>query len=239
MRGFHKIWHFLFRQGPEQNDFYFAVKDFIGFPPKNMVVYERAFMHKSESRNNNERLEFLGDSILDAVISDVIYKSFPLKDEGELSKLRAKVVSRNTLNMLGNKLNLLPHIKYKTGTKPDQNVNIEGNCLEALIGAVYIDLGYDSCKKFILQKLIHPYIDWKQMENMIIDYKSLLYNYAQKNNIELKFAVLDENLNDAENRFHVAVLLNNKLICDAFGKSKKHAEQRASKHAIEKEKITV
>lgn len=205
-----------------------------GLEPKNLHLYQLAFQHKSKHKQNNERLEFLGDSILDAVISEIIYKHFPNKDEGELSKLRSKMVSRNMLNKLANQLQLLQHLSYRETHTTQGLQNTEGNTLEALIGALYLDQGYDKSKNFILNKLIGPYVDWRNLENEIVDYKSLIYTHCQKEGKNLVFKLITENLENADERFFMALEINGEAMAEAYGKNKKHAEQKVAKLSLEK-----
>ena len=195
----------------------------------NISLYRLAFKHKSKNQENNERLEFLGDSILDAVISEIIYKNFPNKNEGELSKLRSKMVSRNMLNQLANHLDLLSLLSYRETHTRQGLQNSEGNALEALIGAIYLDQGYRACSKFIEQKLIKPYINWEKLEKEVVDHKSLLYTYCQKESKLPQFKMLTENMEDESKRFHIALKIDGEKVAEGFGKNKKVAEQKAAK----------
>lgn len=215
---------------PKDKDPFFAfIRSLTGIKTKNIDLYYLAFKHKSKNRENNERLEFLGDSILDAVISEIIYTHFPKKNEGELSKLRSKMVSRNMLNYLANQLRLLKHLSYRATHTQDGLQNSEGNALEALIGAIYLDQGYHACQKFIKNKLIQPHIDWQRLEANVVDHKSILYALCQKENKQLLFVGIGENLEDINNRFHMALEIDGMQVTDAVGKSKKIAEQQAAK----------
>jgi ribonuclease-3 len=220
---------FGFLSFKDKDPFFVQMHKLTGIRAKNIALYKLAFKHKSKNQENNERLEFLGDSILDAIISEIIYNHFPNKDEGELSKLRSKMVSRNMLNTLGNNLNLLSIISYReTHTKDGLN-NTVGNALEALIGAVYLDQGYPACQVFIEKKLVDPYIDWHQLEAKVTDHKSSLFRYCQKEKKHLQFVLLEENAIDDPKRFHIGLKIDYEQVADAFGKSKKIAEQCASK----------
>ena len=227
-----KILGFLSKK--DKDPFFIQLTELLGFEPQNTHLYHLAFSHKSMGKNNNERLEFLGDSILDAVVSDIIYKHFPHKNEGDLSKLRSKMVSRNMLNKLGTKLKLLDFLQFKATKATIGQANFEGNALEALIGAIYLDQGYLKSKDFVLNQLIKPHIDWLTIENEIIDHKSLLYSYVQKENKTLEFEVVKEDANNFSQRFHVVAKIDNKILAEASGKSKKIAEQKAAKICLEK-----
>lgn len=213
----------------DKDPFFTTMKELTGVTPDNIDLYHLAFKHKSRNQINNERLEFLGDSILDAIVSEIIYNDFPKKDEGELSKLRSKLVSRKMLNDLGNKLNLLEFLSYRETHTQDGLQNSVGNALEALIGAIYLDKGYLACSRFIERKLIKPYINWDKLQSEVIDHKSSLFQYCQKHKKYLDFVLLKENRESDQNRFHIAVKVDNKQVADAFGKSKKVAEQKAAK----------
>lgn len=217
----------------DKDPFFVAVFELTGLEAKNLTLYHLAFKHKSKNQDNNERLEFLGDSILDAVISEIIYKHFPSKDEGALSKLRSKMVSRNMLNYLANKLGLLQHISYRATHTQDGLQNTEGNALEALIGAIYLDQGYAACQSFVKNKLIQPHIDWQRLESSVVDHKSLLYTFCQKEGKRLLFVELSEDIKDLENRFHIGLKIDTTQVAEAKGKSKKIAEQKTAKLYLE------
>jgi ribonuclease-3 len=233
MNWFKKILGFLSKE--DKDPFFLQLENLLGQSPQNLPIYRLAFQHKSKNKESNERLEFLGDSILDAVISEIIYKHFPQKDEGELSQLRSKMVSRNMLNFLSNQLGLLQYLNYRPTHQGQGLQNIEGNTLEALIGAIYLDLGFENSKRFILNKLVNPYIDWKNIEGEIIDYKSLLYAYSQRQGLSLAFDTLQENFKDPNERFEIGLKINHELKAQAFGKSKKVAEQLVAKNYLEAE----
>tara|TARA_B110000459_G_scaffold41743_1_gene45495 strand:- start:5655 stop:6329 length:675 start_codon:yes stop_codon:yes gene_type:complete len=216
-----------------KDPFYIEIYKLTGLRTKNLNLYQLAFKHKSKNQENNERLEFLGDSVLDAVISAIIYSNFPEKNEGELSKLRSKMVSRNMLNKLGNNLNLLSLISYRETQTQDGLDNTVGNALEALIGAIYLDQGYAACQLFIESKLVGPYIDWHKLEAQVVDHKSSLFRYCQKHKKLLTFVLLNENLEDDNKRFHIAVNVDHEQVADNYGKSKKIAEQKAAKIALD------
>lgn len=217
----------------DKDPFFVQIHQLTGIKAKNISLYKLAFKHKSKNQSNNERLEFLGDSILDAIVSELIYSKFPNKDEGELSKLRSKIVSRSMLNSLGDQLQLLPFMSYRETHTQDGLQNTVGNALEALIGAIYLDRGFVVCQQFVEDKLLSPYVDWGKLETEIVDYKSYLFRYCQKHKKHLNFVMLAENLDDLSKRFHIAVEINHEQLADAFGKSKKMAEQEASKRYLE------
>lgn len=227
MNWYRKIIAFFSKR--DRDPFRTTIYQITGIQAKNIDLYRQAFRHKSKHKENNERLEFLGDSVLDAAISEVIYKEFPQMSEGELSKLRAKLVSRAMLNRLGNRLQLLKHLSFRDTRKVEGLRNTEGNTLEALVGAIYLDQGYEACRVFIQNKLLRPFICWDELQKKVVDHKSAVFQYCQKYKLELQFELIKEDLLRDDNRFQIALLIDGKKQTEAYGKSKKAAEQLASK----------
>jgi ribonuclease-3 len=216
-----------------------TLKNILGFYPGNIDLYAMALRHKSLSRgnaelalaNSNERLEFLGDALLDAVVADHLFHIFPYKDEGFLTKMRSKIVSRQHLNGLALKLGLHELLEKEGGTTP--GTSIYGNALEALIGSIYLDKGYPAAKKFILIKLFGIYIDIEEVENTETDFKSKLTEWAQKEKKNLEFRVLEEARNNENRNYIVGVFINDSMLGQASNYSKKRAEQIAAEKAWE------
>jgi len=205
----------------------------LGFYPKNQLLYEQAFRHKSvaneqvdESIESNERLEFLGDAILGAIIAEYVFIKFPYKDEGFLTKLRSKMVSRSFLNQLAVDIGLDTFIE--TSPNVNRSNSINGDAFEALIGAIYLDKGYDASKKFVVEKIIKDFIDIKKLIKEESNYKSKLIEWAQSEKLEHQF---DTTLIDQTKikYFKCELKLNNTLITIGEGSSKKKAEQAAAK----------
>ncbi|MFC2151390.1 ribonuclease III [Bacteroidota bacterium] len=218
--------------------FYKLIFQLTGIFPSNLQVYKVAFTHKSASRNfdrtkrlNNERLEFLGDAILASVIADFLYSYFPYKKEGFLTKMRARIVSREQLNEIALNMGLQYHIVSQNrinGTK-----NIYGNALEALIGAIYVDKGYKKTKIFILERIIENNINLKELALTDSDYKSQVIEWAQKNKTEIIFEDEEVESTDQNNLHFTSVIkLNNQVLGKGTGLSKKEAQQNASKEAL-------
>ena len=218
--------------------FYKLIYQLTGLYPKNLQVYKVAFTHKSATqisekygRLNNERLEFLGDAILAAIIADTLFLYFPFKREGFLTKMRARIVSREQLNEIALGMGLQFHIVSHsriTGTK-----NIYGNALEALIGAVYVDRGFVKTKDFIISRIINNYIDLQKLSSTDNDFKSQLIEWTQKNKEELHFN--DEEIESTEEThqyFTSEVILNESNIGFGKGQSKKEAQQNAAREAL-------
>lgn len=231
----------IFGNRPERDDgFYNDMKEILGFPPKDIAIYEEAFTHRSMNEKNSdgrpqnyERLEFLGDAMLSAVIASHLFREVPGGNEGYLTKMRSKVVSREHLNELGRDLNLIRFVK--TSIPHDQfGGNIHGNVFESLVGAIYLDRGYKYCEKFIYRSVIKPYVDIEKLEGKIISYKSLFIEWCQKNKQNFKFYVYEDNGNEALKYFAVKLQLEDRTVAKARATSKKKAEERAAKRAYYK-----
>jgi len=222
----------------EDELFFNELKKIIGFSPSNLSYYKKAFIHRSIKQVDNvtglplnyERLEFLGDAMLSAVIAAFLFKEVPSGDEGYLTQMRSKIVSREHLNELGRDLDLLKFVK-STVAKSKFGENIHGNIFEALVGAIYLDKGYKQCNKFIEKKVIEPYIDVPKLEGKITSYKSLFIEWCQKQKKEFVFEVYADTGNDAIKHFSVKLFLDGKQISKGRATSKKKAEETASKRA--------
>jgi ribonuclease-3 len=179
---------------------------------------------------NYERLEFLGDAMLSAIISHFLFNEVPSGDEGYLTKMRSKVVSREHLNELGKDLGLLGFLDSKIN-KDNFGENIHGNIFEALVGAIYLDMGYEFCKRFIQSRVVEPYVDIEQLEGKVISYKSLIIEYCQKKKKSFYFDVYDDDGNEDVKHFAVKLYINDKLVAKGRATSKKKAEESAAKRA--------
>ena len=224
----------------KDGDFFDAIKKILGFKPKDIRIYEEAFTHRSMNetnsqgkRQNYERMEFLGDAMLSAVIASHLYREVPSGDEGYLTKMRSKVVSREHLNELGRDLNLISLLRTSIPTEQFGG-NIHGNVFEALVGAIYLDRGFKYCEKFIHKRVIKPYVDIERLEGKVISYKSLFIEWCQKNKKAFKFIVYDDTGADELKHFAVKLLLDNDVVAKARATSKKKAEERAAKRAFYK-----
>lgn len=237
MAKFRNIFH---SRSAKNGNFFSEIKNILGFSPNDISIYERAFTHRSlnlKSNNgeplNYERLEFLGDAMLGAVIAAHLFKKVPEGDEGYLTKMRSKVVSREHLNELGRDLDLIRFVKTSV---PTQNfgLNIHGNIFEALVGAIYLDKGFSFCEKFIQKRVIKPYVDIEKLEGKITSYKSLLIEWCQKLKKEFEYIVYEDTGNDTVKHFAVKLLIEGDIMAKARATSKKKAEERASKRAYYK-----
>ncbi|MEN3323651.1 ribonuclease III [Mariniflexile soesokkakense] len=235
MRNIRNILNSRFKRN---GNFFMELTKILGFKPKDIKFYKKAFTHRSmnikDSKGhaiNYERLEFLGDAMLSAVIASHLYLEVPAGDEGYLTKMRSKVVSREHLNELGKELNLISLVESKI--PPGQfGDNIHGNLFEALVGAIFLDKGYKYCEKFIFKRVITPYVDIETLEGKVISYKSLLIEWCQKEKRTFGYNVYEDTGNDDVRHFSVKLSIDNKVVAKARATSKKKAEEKASKRAF-------
>jgi len=213
----------------------FIIKRF-GYRLNDVRLFERALTHKSISHNqdvdSNERLEFLGDAILDSVIAEMLYTRFPDEDEGYLTKIKSKLVSRRTLSMIGNEMGLRKILRYHKG-RSIKLETIEGNAFEALIGAIYLDGGFDSARKSIIQHILRKYVDLNQVLEEEIDFKSILFIWSQKNRLPIVFEVIKEENHGSNWEYLVRAVINGQEYGRGLGSSKKKAEQAAAMETLE------
>ena len=213
----------------------------LGFYPYNITLYEQALLHKSSSIKlkdgrwiNNERLEFLGDAILDAIVADIVFKEFEYKKEGFLTNMRSKIVQRETLNKLALEIGIDKLIKTSTrNTTP--NTHMYGNALEALIGAIYLDQGYRAAKRFVFERLIQEHLNIESVAELEANYKSRLIEWSQKQKISVSFDLIDSFV-DGNNTpiFKTAVIILGEQAGLGTGYSKKESQQKAAKEAYNK-----
>ncbi|WP_152286072.1 ribonuclease III [Flavicella marina] len=222
-------------QEKSDEEFYAALKKLLGFRPKNIDFYKTAFIHRSvkvldENGNpiNYERMEFLGDAMLGSIIAAFLFKMVPDGNEGYLTQMRSKIVSRNNLNSLGKELGLISFVK-STISKNRMGQNIYGNIFEALIGAIYLDRGYRYCEKFIDKRVISSYVDIPALENKITSYKGLIIEWCQKTKKKLEFETYEDSGNETVRHYSVRLIVNGKVISKGRATSKKKAEEIASK----------
>ena len=228
----------LFRKDRES---YFCFYKILLFFPRNIRFYQQALLHKSTSVRsekgrplNNERLEFLGDAILDAIVGDIVYKHFEGRREGFLTNTRSKIVQRETLNKLAVEIGLDKLVKYSTRSS-SHNSYMYGNAFEALIGAIYLDQGYERCKQFMEEKILKNYIDLDKMSRKEVNFKSKLIEWSQKNKMEVSFELIEQSLDrDYNPMFHTEVLIENLPAGTGTGYSKKESQQNAAQMALKK-----
>ena len=226
----------LFRKDKES---YLCFYRMLGFYPHNLKIYEQALLHKSSSVKtekgrplNNERLEFLGDAILDAVVGDIVYQKFDGKREGFLTNTRSKIVSRESLNRLAEQIGLLKLIKFNA-RQSAHNSYMGGNAFEALVGAIYLDRGYDYCKYFMEHRIIGQYLNLERISRKEVNFKSKLIEWTQKNKVEIVFDLLSQS-NDEFNSpvFESEVQIEGIHACKGKGYSKKESQQIAAHETL-------
>ncbi|RCW93700.1 ribonuclease III [Winogradskyella arenosi] len=232
------IRNILNSRSQEDGNFFIQLKDILGFKPKSTAIYMTAFTHRSMNIKddkgnpiNYERLEFVGDAILGSVIAAYLFQKVPHGDEGYLTKMRSKVVSREHLNKLGEELGLINFVESKIPTSNFGN-NIHGNLFEALVGAIYLDRGYRFCEKFVYKRVINPHVDIEALEGKVISYKGLLIEWCQKEKNTFNYEVYEDTGKDELKHFSVKLSINEKVVAKARATSKKKAEEKASKRAF-------
>ncbi|WP_299668410.1 ribonuclease III [uncultured Polaribacter sp.] len=219
----------------EDEELHNELKKLLNFSPRKINKYKKAFTHRSVQMLdrkgipiNYERLEFLGDSILGSVIAAYLYKKVPEGSEGYLTQMRSKIVSRKHLNELGKDLNLIRFVKSNID-QTNVGDNIHGNIFEALIGAIYLDKGYNFCQKFIYHNVIVPYVDIEKLEGKITSYKGLIIEWCQKQKKKYIFDTYEDSGNDPIKHFSVKISIDGEQIAKGRATSKKKAEEQASK----------
>lgn len=228
----------LFRKNKEP---YLCFYKMLGFYPRNIEIYQQALLHKSSSIKagkgrllNNERLEFLGDAILDAVVADIVYKKFEGKREGFLTNTRSKIVQRETLNRVAVQIGLDKLIIYTT-RQSSHNSYMCGNAFEALIGAIYLDRGYRACKKFMEERIINQYLNLEKISRKEVNFKSKLIEWSQKNKFNIEFNLTGQSVDEAQNPiFETQVLVENIAAGTGKGYSKKESQQEAAHETLAK-----
>jgi len=218
-----------------------ALSDYIynilGFRPKNIALYQLAFTHKSKSEESvgdyhlsNERLEYLGDAVLELVVGDYLFRTYPTQPEGFLTEMRSRIVSRASLNKLAQKLGFDDYIKYKHENSPSGNsfLSLGGNVFEALMGAIYLDRGFLFSQRVIVDHIIRVHIDLDELQNTDINFKSKLLEWTQKRRKHLEFKLLDETMENHRKIFHVQIFIDNQGYAECSDFSLKRAEQIAA-----------
>ena len=224
----------------KQDTLFKAVKKITGFSPIDLSLYKRVFTHASMEMTdlqgekiNYERLEFLGDSVLNTIVATHLFKSLPQKNEGSLTLMRSKIVRRDFLNKIGEQLGLVDYFSSNVPAK-NYSQNVHGNLFEALVGAIYLDLGFERCSQFVFNKMILPFVDLEKLEFMVLSYKSLLVDWFQKKNTEYAFDVTLDNGAEFANHYKARLIINGKTVSKARAKSKKRAVEKVSKRAYYK-----
>lgn len=225
----------------KEKELYSSLYQILGFYPRNIKIYKQALMHKSvKQRNekgrplNNERLEFLGDAILDAVVGDIVYRHFEGKREGFLTNTRSKLVSRNTLGKLAQEMGIPQLIKF-AGPSTSHNSYMNGNAFEALVGAIYLDRGYDACMRFMEKRILKQVINIDKVAYKEVNFKSKLLEWSQKNKVKMEFKELSQSTEENNSPvFTYQIILEGIEGCTGKGYSKKESQQVASKETLQR-----
>ncbi len=225
----------------KEKELYSSLYHVIGLYPHNISYYKLALMHKSVARRNakgrpvnNERLEFLGDAILDAIVGDIVYEHFPGKREGFLTNTRSKLVQRETLNRLADEMGIT-NLVLSSGHSSSHNSYMGGNAFEALVGALYLDRGYDACMFFMKQRILGELINIDKVAYKEVNFKSKLLEWSQKNRVNVSFEMLDQKQDESGSPlFHYQVIIEDLKGGQGKGYSKKESQQQAAKLTLQK-----
>jgi ribonuclease-3 len=225
------------KNSSSEKKLFLSVQRIIGLKPKNIAIYQQALRHSSVSveikngvKNSNERLEYLGDAALGLVVAEYLFKLYPFKEEGFLTQMRSRIVNRNRLNQLALKIGLDELVSFEL--KGNKTKSLYGDALEALIGAIFLDLGYDKAEKFIISRLLQLHLDMREIENTDTDFKSKLLNWGQQNKKKIVFDLEKESGPSHNKIFLVRVLINGVPYDKAEHGSKRRAEQQAAELTI-------
>lgn len=222
-----------------------ALTGIIGSTPDNLRLYRLALTHTSFVRQQpsggkletNERLEFLGDAVLGAVVAELLFTKFPYEDEGFLTEIRSRIVNRESLNHIAIKIGLNLLVKVDVSQHVVRHKSVHGNALEALVGAIYLDKGYNKTRHFILDKLVKPHVDLHNLVNTTSNFKSKLIEWAQSQNLDVRFEIIKRKQQGNTTEFTSEVYIDNKAIAVGSGLSKKKADQAAAEKGLEALKI--
>lgn len=223
-----------------EKNFRKQLRNVLGFAPGKIKLYKTALSHRSVREGadeNNERLEFLGDAILSTIVAHYLFMRYPYKEEGFLTEMRSKMVNRNQLNDIAVKIGLK---KITLFNRYDYSLKISqifGNTLEALVGAVYLDTGYDNTQQWVTKQIISPHLFMQDLENLDINQKNKLYGWANKNGKLLEFDTLHEKIENGRRLFTIAARVDGDIIAEAKAFNKKDASQLAAQIAVEKLKL--
>lgn len=213
-----------------------TIADIVGFTPRNLHIFKQAFSHKSaldpklHTVTSNERLEYLGDSILSTIVAEYLFQKYPNSDEGFLTKMRSKIVKRKTLNRIADDMGIDVILQDNNDTRLSESM--KGNALEALVGAIYLEKGFAITKKIVINRILRRYVDIHELEENDDNYKSQLLEYCQKKGSEIDYRVIERFKFDNRDRFKIAVFVDGKEIAMGEDFNKKSAEQSASFKAL-------
>jgi len=225
----------------KEKELFSSLYDILGFYPHDISLYKQALLHKSAGRKNekgkplnNERLEFLGDAVLDAVVGDIVFRHFEGKREGFLTNTRSKLVSRDTLGKLSKEMGI-PQLIKSAGHSTSHNSYMNGNAFEALVGAIYLDRGYNACMRFMQKRILSHLINIDKVAYKEVNFKSKLLEWSQKNRVRMEFRDLEQTRDEKGSPvFTTQVFIEEQEGCKGIGYSKKESQQNASKDTLQK-----
>jgi ribonuclease-3 len=229
--------YFFVPESPDSKEFKKTIYSITRIQPTNISLYKLALQHSSlkEAEHSNERLEFLGDAVLSLIVAEYLFKKYPLQEEGFLTEIRSRIVNRTSLGELAQKIGIDALLAYDSRSMNKSNLKvIYGNALEAFIGAVYLDQGYEKCRKFIVDRLLGIYIDLKVLVQNDQNYKSKIIAWAQKNRKTIVFELASEKRIKNNKEFVVQLLVEGQVTGQGNGTTKKQAEQMAAQAALAK-----
>ncbi|RAU83563.1 ribonuclease III [Pontibacter arcticus] len=242
MKPVRRVFHRFFNK---DRDLVRAVGSIIGTTPDNIRLYKLALTHTSFARQTsaakhetNERLEFLGDAILGAVVAEYLFKKYPYEDEGFMTEIRSRIVNRESLNNIALKLGLNLLVKIDTTSQGNRHKSVNGNALEALVGAVYLDKGYNVTHQFILKKILKTHVDVHSLVTTTANFKSKLIEWAQSQNKDIRFEIVQRKQQGNTTEFTCEVYIDNEPIAVGQGLSKKKADQAAAEKGLQFLKIS-
>lgn len=229
--------NFFNRFSEEDKTLQKALKNILGYKPGYLPYYVSAITHRSQSdliTTNNERLEYLGDAFIGSIVGEYLFKKYPTRDEGYLTEMRSKIVSRQSLNEIALRMGMQKIVRFNKNDKMLRRSHIFGNALEALVGAVYLDVGFEKTRKFILKRVLATYIDMEELETTEYNFKNKLYTWAQRKGKQIEFVTISEKLEAGRKIFTVGIEADGETIMTASGYTKKEAGQLAAQKALEK-----
>lgn len=217
--------------------YYRELRNVLGFTPGHLNLYITALSHRSVKEHadeNNERLEYLGDAVLSGIVADYLFKRYPYKGEGFLTEMRSKMVNRQTLNDVAIKMGLKKITLYNKSDNSLKISQIFGNTLEALVGAIYLDKGYEHTKTWVYKQIVTTHLFVDDLESLEINHKNRLYGWANKNGKNLEFETLEEKFESGRRLFRIGAMVDGELISEGKAFNKKDASQIAAQQAVEK-----
>jgi ribonuclease-3 len=219
----------------KQDPLFKFVQNITGTTPKDLSLYKRVFTHSSMEKIdedgkkiNYERLEFLGDSLISAIVATHLFREMPQNNEGSLTLMRSKIVRREFLNKIGAELGLISHLSSNV-PKENYGKDIHGNMFEAIVGAVYLDVGFEACRSFVYNVMITPHVNLSHLHNRVLSYKSLLVDWFQKNKLAFRFDTFREERKGEKNYYMAKLWVDGRIIASAGGANKKKATEKAAK----------